>query len=1682
MNNTKADYFNANCIYQLFEEQVEKSPDSVAVVFEEEKLTYNQLNNKANQLAHYLQKLGVGPEILVGICIERSLEMVIGLLGILKAGGAYVPLDPHYPQERIHYMLEDSGTQVLLTQSVLLASIPSHNAEVVCLDSDWMNIALEPQSNLDIPINLDNLAYVIYTSGSTGKPKGVMITHQAICNHMLWMQTEFPLTSSDKVLQKTPFSFDASVWEFYAPLLVGGQLVMARPRGHQDGNYLIQEIREKQVTILQLVPTLLQILLEHRDVSTCISLRNVFCGGEALPFELQERFFANLNAELHNLYGPTEACIDATFYTCKSGINHQLVPIGRPIANIYTYILDEHLKHLPIGVIGELHIGGIGLARGYLNRPELTAEKFIPNPFQSGERLYKTGDLARYLPDGNIEYLGRIDDQVKIRGFRIELGEIEALLNSHLLIQQAIVIAREDDSGDKKLVAYLLTNSKSLDNGQLRSFLKEKLPDFMIPSFFVILESLPLTPNGKIDRKKLPSPDYGASSEDEYVAPRNSLEQKIANIWAEALKIKRVGINKDFFALGGHSISAIQVINRLSKILEIELSLKFFFKAPTLAEFSEYVETILRESQIPQKNEIPPISTPIIQDYDNQYKPFPLTDVQQAYWLGRRKDFLLGNIDTHSYQELDCPNLNLVELTRAWNKLITHHQMLRVIILPSGEQKVLEKVPFYEFETIDLRTYTDQERSEKLEEIRAQISHEMLSEEEWPLFKIRATLIDKQTTRLHLSFYALISDAWSLMLLKQQWQQLYTNSALVLPKIEISFRDYVISCLSLKEKPEYQLSKEYWTDRELPAAPELPLSFNLSSVVRPIVKRYRAKLKTQEWEQIKQKAMAAQLTPSIVLLTAFTDILNFWSKNSDFTVNLTTFNRPPLHPDLLKVVGDFASVTLLEVSNRENNTFIARAQKVQRQLWQDLDYRYFNGLEVQKELRRKQINTQPMGVVFTSTLGLDSLHRNESIDFFGEEIYSISQTPQVWLDHMIYEVKGELILYWDVVEELYPPRLIDDMVGAYCNWLLELANSESAWRQDKPNFLPKKQLELISLVNNTTSPIAPETLHELFRQQVNKRAQFPAILSPCENLTYQELDQLANNLGHQLRALGATPNNLIAVIMEKGWEQVVAVLGILMSGAAYLPISAKYPLERINYLLKQGQVKIAITQPHLLTEFTLPANIDCLTVSREQLNSELTPLEFIQNPGDLAYVIYTSGSTGLPKGVAIDHRGAVNTVLDINERFEVGNEDRVLALSALEFDLSVYDIFGILAAGGAIVFPEALESIGKDPAHWLELMKRHQVTLWNTVPTYMQMMFEHLLLNHEQKPGNLRLALLSGDWIPLSLPEQIQSYWKDVQVVSLGGATEASIWSIIYPIEKIEPHWKSIPYGKPMKNQNFYVLNQAMQPTPTWVPGELYIGGIGLAKEYWRDQIKTQASFIDHPVTQERLYKTGDLGRYLPDGNIDFIGRIDNQIKINGFRVELGEIEATLKSHALIEKTVVIIREDIPDNKILAAYIVVEDRALEIKNLVTFLKSKLPHYMVPSAFVLLESLPLTSNGKIDRKNLPIPDIAQQDCIEDFVEPRNPLEQKIADIWREILKVERVSVHHNFFALGGHSLTATQAINRLCKDIGIKLFLRNFFEFPTIAELSQHTEMVRWASQITHDLNNYEFGEDEIGEI
>ncbi|MGF1541803.1 MAG: amino acid adenylation domain-containing protein [Pleurocapsa sp.] len=1060
----------------------------------------------------------------------------------------------------------------------------------------------------------------------------------------------------------------------------------------------------------------------------------------------------------------------------------------------------------------------------------------------------------------------------------------------------------------------------------------------------------------------------------------------------------------------------------------------------------------------------------IIPDPLNRYQPFPLNDLQQAYWLGRNGEFDLGNVSSYYYVEMEGVNVDLERLTKAFNCLIARHDSLRTKILPNGQQQIQPSLPYYEIPVNDLRGKSSAQVETRLIELRSQLSQQVLPLDLCPLIDLRACLLDENKTRIHLGFDNLILDALSSQLFLQEWFYLYNHPDSQFVPLEISFRDYLLKELQLRKSDLYQQSKDYWFEKlaTLPPAPELPLVTNLAAVGKPRFLRRQASLSRQTWQKLKSKAAKVGLTPSGLICAAFSEILAFWSKKKQFSLVLTVFDRLSLHPQVNEILGDFTKTILLAVDNGEK-TFLERAKALQHKLWESLEHSHVNGVEILRELSRQKglVADAAMPIVFTSNLvtnGANDLLRNGHIldELPLEEIYGISQTPQVLLDYQVSEKRGMLIFNWDSVDRVFPEGMLDQMFESHCRHLERLAHEEEAWLETTPPLMPVVQLAQRIAINGTDIPLTENLLHSLFWQQVQRNPQQLAVIAPNLQLTYAQLGDRVFHLTAQLQQLGATPNRLIAVIMEKGWEQVIATLAILTAGAAYVPIDPQLPPARIEHLLAQSQVEIVLTQSHLIENLTLEKltaiAVNCnydYTDNSDRYLRWLTNFTPLQKPEDLAYVIYTSGSTGTPKGVAIDHRGAVNTILDLNRRFEVSQGDRVLALSSLSFDLSVYDIFGTLAAGGSIIIPQA--EVAKDPAHWAELIQQHQVTVWNSVPALMQLYCDYLP-SSSLSASSLRLVLLSGDWIAPTLPVQIKTIASQSQIVSLGGATEASIWSIYYPIDTTDTQVQTIPYGYPLSNQRWYVLDENLQSRPVWVTGQLYIGGIGLAQGYWGDPEKTNASFIIHPDTGERIYRTGDLGRYLPNGAIEFLGREDAQVKVQGYRIELGEIETVLATYTGVRQAAAIAIGS--KARRLIAYLVIDSDSFNKEDLKYFLAQKLPEYMIPHQLIELKEMPLTVNGKIDRSaltNLTKNRDSTSESTTSYFAPKNEIEQILVKVWQQTLSLAKIGTNDNFFAIGGNSLAAIKIITELQDIFQIKIPLRVLTTSPNIQALATTIE-------------------------
>ncbi|MBL1103051.1 amino acid adenylation domain-containing protein [Streptomyces sp. 5-8] len=1052
---------------------------------------------------------------------------------------------------------------------------------------------------------------------------------------------------------------------------------------------------------------------------------------------------------------------------------------------------------------------------------------------------------------------------------------------------------------------------------------------------------------------------------------------------------------------------------------------------------------------------------------EERHDPFPLTDIQQAYWVGRTPAVELGGNSTHCYLEFDAADLDVPRLGRSLDEVVRRHDMLRAVIQPDGSQRVLPEVPPYDIRVTDLSGVDEAAQEAGIARIREELAHQVLPADRWPLFEVRATRLDDRRWRLHLSLDMLVMDGFSFGIFQRDWFGFYSRPDAPPEPIEVTFRDYVLAERRQQSEKRFEADKQYWLDRldRLPPAPELPLAVQPGQLSRPKFDRHHARLPRERWSAIKETARRRGLTPSAVLVGAYADVLRRWSKRPELTLNLTLFNRPPLHPQIGEVIGDFTSLVLLETRPEPEDSFAARAKRLHHQLMEDLGHSGYSGVRVLRERARRLGGRlgAAMPVVFTSMIGFDSASSlTEQARMFGEVVYGVSQTPQVWLDYQVLEDRGDLLINWDFVDGLFPDGMLEEMFLAHRACLERLGESEAAWDERELVALPDAQADERRQVNATETPIAERTLCELVEEQAGRTPDAIAVISADGEHTYRELVEDAHRLAHVLQSAGASRDTLVGIIAEKGYDQVAAALGVTRSGAAYLPVQPRWPAARREQLLRQGRVRVVVTTPRLRDELAWPDGIRLVTLADAEVRSAPpTPPSTGPDPADLAYVIFTSGSTGTPKGVMIDHRAAANTIQDLNDRYRVTPDDRVLALSALSFDLSVYDIFGLLAAGGSVVVPEPGRS--QEPRHWTELMDRHRVTIWNTVPALMRAWIDA----HDPDvppPGHgLRLVMMSGDWIPVALPDRIRAFYPAAEVMSLGGATEASIWSIHYPIGAVPPEWSRIPYGKPLANQTMHVYDQWLEPSPVWATGEIYIGGTGVARGYWADPERTAERFVVHPRTKARLYRTGDLGRYLPGGDIEFLGREDSQIKLNGYRIELGEIAAPLRRQPGVRDALVTVDANPrTGRRQLVAYLVPEEGEVtagrthpDAGALRAALEEVLPEYMVPRHYLVIPRVPLSGNGKVDVSALPAP--RDQQATGTTSVPQDDLERTLLRFWQEVLERDDFGTEENFFELGGDSLHAIGVLERMSKEFGTSGSqddgLRRLFENPTVARLA-----------------------------
>ncbi|QEQ04513.1 amino acid adenylation domain-containing protein [Bacillus velezensis] len=1621
-------------LYHLFARQTIKTPENLAIECQGRAVTYQELQVMSNRISSFLEEKGIQPNEYVGVIVDRKIETIASILAVLKIGAAYIPINPEFPKERQSYIVKDGNCKVVLTAELAKTIVSSYK------ESKRESVAVPEQ-----------IAYAIYTSGSTGKPKGVIIKNEAVTNTILDINEKYSVNETDRFIGLSSMSFDLSIYDIFGAFSAGATLVMIEDQ--RDIKKIHDIVKEEKITVWNSVPMIMEMLVNYMDETESKSnagvinydelpeLRLVLLSGDWIPVHLPERIKDHfVESEVISLGGATEASIWSIYYPIKTVKDEWTsIPYGYPLSNQTYYVLNYENDPCPIGVKGELYIGGKGVAEGYLNDKEKTEASFIDHP--DFGRIYRTGDMGVLTQEGYIEFLGRKDHQIKVRGYRVELGEIESVILEHRQVRNAVVINQKDARNQDVLYAYV-AGHQSLPPTDLKEFLSLKVPEYMIPSYIVQIEEVPLTSNGKVDRKKLLALDVTdqASIGRKIKEPRTEIERDLVDIWKSVLKTDEISIDDNFFELGGNSILIINLITAIEDRLFIKLDFKNFISNSTIEKLAKVISVSERKSKT--NSNVMEIQA----DIKHKNTEFDLTNVQMAYLMGRDKQFELGGTSTHAYLEIET-ELNIEKLNKSLQKVIDHQDMLRAVILPNGRQKILQQVPQYEISVQDISQLSDIEQEKKIAEERDRTSHHIFNPNEWPLFEFKALKIQGDKHRLFFDIDMLIADGASIQLLFKQISELYNGKDEMVP-LEISYRDYMLAYQKVKTTQKYENDKAYWLSqlKDFPKAPAVPLKERLDAISKPTFKRKSKIIDKLLWETLCKKAASYNITPAIILFTAYAKVLSKWSNQQNLAVNTTVFNRQPLHKQVNDIIGDFTSLIMLKASFEKKMNFWEEAKKVQVTFMEALEHRDYDGVEFIREYARYnnlKHKSATMPVVFTSMLfgNMFNLNNNDLLNI-GELKMAVSQTSQVYLDHQVIELNDGVMLSWDYVSEAFENDVIESMFEEYTYIIDQLTSGEMMSSEDTALE------QAITDYNQTEKAIKPDTLYHLFARQTIKTPENIAIECQGRAVTYQELQVMSNRISSFLEEKGIQPNEYVGVIVDREIETIASILAVLKIGAAYIPINPEFPKERQSYIVKDGNCKVVLTAELVKT----------IVSSYKESKRESVAV-----PEQIAYAIYTSGSTGKPKGVIIKNEAVINTILDINEKYSVNETDRFIGLSSMSFDLSIYDIFGAFSAGATLVMIEDQRDIKK--IH--DIVKEEKITVWNSVPMIMEMLVNYMdetenksnagVINYDELP-ELRLVLLSGDWIPVHLLERIKDHFVESEVISLGGATEASIWSIYYPIKTVKAEWTSIPYGYPLSNQTYYVLNYENDPCPIGVKGELYIGGRGVAEGYLNDKEKTEASFIDHPDFG-RIYRTGDMGVLTQEGYIEFLGRKDHQIKVRGYRVELGEIESVILEHRQVRNAVVINQKDARNQDVLYAY-VAGHQSLPPTDLKEFLSLKVPEYMIPSYIVQIEEVPLTSNGKVDRKKLLALDVTDQASIgRKIKEPRTEIERDLVDIWKSVLKTDEISIDDNFFELGGNSISLSNIYTKIEKKYS-DLNIVDLFKYQKISELSHFISVMK----------------------
>ncbi len=1654
-NDTAAPFPDQATIASLFEAQVDRTPDALALVAGGERLTYRQLDERANRLAHHLRSLGVAPDCPVGLCLDRHAGLIVGMLGILKAGGAYLPLDPSHPTARLAQLLEDAGAPVVLCESGLLQGLSTTR-----LLLDDAAIAAQRSIRPEASAGADNLCYVLYTSGSTGTPKGVAVEHRQVVNYLSGLAPRLALSPGASYAHVSTFAADLGNTVLFPPLCLGGTLHLIPAEAVADPEAIAAYFHAEGIDCLKIVPSHLQALLGAAHPARVLPRKLLVLGGEAASWELCETV-ERLSPETRilNHYGPTETTVGVLTFPVERGLRKEgapIVPLGRPLPNTRIYLLDGKLSPTPIGVPGEVFIGGAGVARGYLNRPELTAERFLPDPFAAGGgRMYRTGDRARALADGTLVFLGRIDFQVKVRGFRIELGEVESVLVKHPAVAEALTLAREDQPGDRRLVAYVVParGERAPSSADLRTFLKERLPEYMVPSAFVLLDRLPLTPNGKVDRAALPAPEASTGASALRAELRGPVEEALAGIFAEVLKITAIGAHDDFFERGGHSLLATQVISRIRRAFGVELPLRTVFEAPTVAALAERVDHALRG----EKGLIAP---PLVKA--PRVGPIELSFAQERLWFLSQLDPDSASYVVPGAVRLEG-QLDVGALESALREIVRRHEVLRTTYATEDGRPIAVVHADAEL-TLPLTKWTSVPEGERDEAIRALVAAEArrpFALSSGPMIRARLVQLDDTTHVLVLMMHHIVSDGWTRGVLNHELAILYhafaTHKPSPLPALAVQYADYAAWQRRWLVGDVMDRQLTYWKN-ELSGAPRtlaLP-----ADRPRPPVSTHRGTRCFFAFPQGLSRALhdlcrREGVTLFMALLSAFDVLLYRYTGQSDLLVGSPIAGRT--HAETEGLIGFFVNTLVLRARVEGAGSFRDLLRQVKERCieayaHQDMPFeRLVQELSPERDLSRAPL----FQVLFTlqnaprEAMTLPGL----SLRVLGAESGSAKFDLSLGLAEGPDGLQGSI----EYSSDLFDPGTIARMIGHLEVLLRGVAADPGMAIQDLPLLPEAERQTLLHTWNDTRAPLPEgERIHTLFEAQARKTPDARAVVAPDGELRYRDLAERATQLAHRLRALGVAPGALVGLCLPRSLSLIVGMLGILQAGGAYVPLDPEYPPARLAQILEEAGAKVVITVSALAV--SLPSTgVTQLALDTEASSlaaESRAPLEGGAAPEDLCYVLFTSGSTGKPKGVAIEHRHLVSYLRGVTARMALPPGASYAHVSTFSADLGNTVLFPPLCLGGTLHL--IAQDTSTNPDALASYFHEQGIDCLKIVPSHLAAL---LSAARPERVIPRRLLILGGEASSWELIERIEALAPDTRIMNHYGPTETTVGVLTYPVQPAErePGAAIVPLGRPLPNARVYVLDEARKPAPIGVPGELYIGGAGVARGYLGRADLTAERFVPDPFTPEaRLYRTGDRARVLPSGALVFLGRVDHQVKVRGYRIELGEIESALSEHKSLASAAVLCREDRPGEKRLVAYVsCAPGLSLAPAELKTFLAARLPDYMVPAAFVLLDRLPLNANGKIDRAALPAFSTSGADEREreaTFVAPGTPAEEALAAIWAGLLRLDKVGIHDNFFEVGGDSILSIQIVSR-ARRAGLVITPRQIFQHQTIAQLA-----------------------------